>query len=94
MSSDYKHYVNGPEPLDRVAAGNSRAYVLSTLFPSTFQTILGEMWVEMQGMAQSRGITFYPDVTELDITTTFGWVISKTLVRRLAEILNVPFWIF
>jgi hypothetical protein len=92
MSSAYKHYVNGPEPLDRIAAGNSRAYFLS-LHPITFPTTMGEVWVELQTIAQSRGITFYPDVTELDISTNFGWFKGQTLVRRLSEMLNVPFWI-
>jgi uncharacterized membrane-anchored protein len=90
----YTPYTNGPTPSDRVSAGNSKSYFNSGLFTTgSLGYTMGDLWVEYQAIARARGIVFYPDMTELDISTNYSYYKTRVLVQRLALILGIPFWL-
>jgi hypothetical protein len=92
----YTPYTNGPTPSDRVSAGNNKSYFNTTgaIFTgSAYGPTLGALWTEYQAIAQARGIDFYSDMTELDISTNYPYYKTRILVIRLALILGIPFWL-
>lgn len=89
---NYTPFGNGPIPLDKISLGNTRAYFLALFTDGTYNSSLGTTWVELQSIAQRRGISFYPDVTESDVAVTWP-AKGSILVHRLADILGIPFWL-
>jgi hypothetical protein len=92
----YTPYTNGPTPTDRISAGNNKSYFVGNgniYTNGTYGATLGALWVEYQAIAQARGIVFYPDITELDISTNYAYYKTRVLVKRLALILGIPFWL-
>jgi hypothetical protein len=91
----YTPFTNGPTPSDRISEGNDKAH-FTTIYGrdgGAYGATLGALWLEYQSVAQSRGIVFYPDMTELDISTNYPYYKSRVLVQRLALILGIPFWL-
>jgi acyl-CoA synthetase (AMP-forming)/AMP-acid ligase II len=90
----YTPFTNGPTPSDRISAGNDKSHFVSGILTSgSYSLTMGILWTEYQAIAQSRGIIFYPDVTELDISTNYTYYKALPLLKRLALILGIPFWL-
>jgi acyl-CoA synthetase (AMP-forming)/AMP-acid ligase II len=90
----YTPYTNGPTPSDRISAGNTKSHFVSGIYTSgSLGLTMGVLWMEYQAIARARGIIFYPDMTELDISTNYSYYKTRVLVQRLAYILGIPFWL-
>jgi hypothetical protein len=92
----YTPYSNGPAPTDRVAMGNSKAWfeTSGSLFSTNYSNYaytLADTWADYQTIAESRGISFYPDMTWTDIAVNFPTYRTRVIVKRLALLLGIPF---
>jgi len=83
----YTGYTNGPDSLDHMY-NVPYSGLAGALTPGV--DVLWNRWQLLQATAQSRGIIFYPEITQTQIQTSWNIVFSCALIRRLERLLGIP----